>query len=46
MKGHSLWDAHPRVYLPIEQRGFFICPYCGVKYILENFDRKCKNRKN
>jgi uncharacterized Zn-finger protein len=22
-----LWDAHPRVYLPIEETGFIVCPY-------------------
>ena len=30
-----LWDAHPRVYLPIEAEGEVICPYCGTKYLLE-----------
>jgi len=30
-----LWDAHPKVYLPIEKTGKFTCPYCGANYILE-----------
>ncbi len=30
-----VWDAHPRVYLPIEELGQVHCPYCGAKYILE-----------
>ncbi len=32
----TLWDHHPRVYLPIEQTGYAICPYCGTEYILKN----------
>ena len=30
-----VWDAHPRVYLPIEQEGRVVCPYCDAEYILE-----------
>ena len=30
----TLWNAHPKVYLPIEQSGQEICPYCGTKFIL------------
>lgn len=30
-----VWDAHPRVYLPIEDTGKEICPYCGAQYILK-----------
>lgn len=33
-----LWDAHPRVYLPIEVTGKEKCPYCGTEYILKDFD--------
>ena len=32
----SLWDAHPRVYLPIEQNGKAICPYCSTVYELRD----------
>jgi len=32
-----LWNAHPRVYLPIEQTGEATCPYCGAHYVLKNF---------
>ncbi|MGD9787359.1 MAG: zinc-finger domain-containing protein [Sulfuricellaceae bacterium] len=28
----SLWNAHPRVFLPIEQTGQALCPYCGTLY--------------
>lgn len=30
----SLWNTHPRVYLPIEATGKAVCPYCGTKYEL------------
>lgn len=30
-----LWDAHPRVYLPIEQTGFAECPYCDAEFHLK-----------
>jgi len=30
MPGMSLWNSHPRVYLPIEQTGQAKCPYCGA----------------
>jgi len=31
----SLWNSHPRVYLPIETTGHARCPYCGAEYILK-----------
>lgn len=30
----KLWNAHPRVYLPIEATGEASCPYCGAHYRL------------
>ncbi len=30
----SLWNSHPRVYLPIEETGEAKCPYCGAEYSL------------
>ena len=30
-----LWNAHPKVYLPIEKTGEEICPYCSAKFILK-----------
>jgi len=30
----SLWNAHPRVYLPIEKTGHEKCPYCGAEFRL------------
>ncbi len=29
-----LWNAHPRVYLPIQASGEALCPYCGTRYVL------------
>jgi uncharacterized Zn-finger protein len=30
----SLWNSHPRVYLPIEATGSAKCPYCGAEFSL------------
>ncbi len=30
----SLWNSHPRVYLPIETTGAAKCPYCGAEFKL------------
>ena len=30
-----VWDAHPRVYFPIAEKGEYLCPYCGAEYILK-----------
>ena len=32
----SLWNSHPRVYIPIEDAadGRMICPYCSTEYVL------------
>lgn len=35
-----IWDAHPRVYLPIEETGKAECPYCGAEYFLTDFEPK------
>lgn len=32
-----VWDGHPRVYLPIEETGKVLCPYCGTEYVLKDF---------
>lgn len=34
MPGMSLWNSHPKVYLPIEKTGTAKCPYCGADYSL------------
>ena len=39
MPSMLLWNAHPRVFLPIEQTGESLCPYCGTRYRLAGVDR-------
>jgi len=34
LPGTSLWNSHPRVFLPIEETGKARCPYCGAEYLL------------
>jgi uncharacterized Zn-finger protein len=35
MPSMSLWNSHPRVYLPIEPTGFAKCPYCSAEFVLK-----------
>ena len=30
----SLWNSHPKVYLPIEKTGKVVCPYCSAEFVL------------
>ena len=30
----SKWNSHPKVFIPVEDTGEAICPYCGTKYHL------------
>ena len=34
MPAMSLWNSHPKVYLPIEETGSAMCPYCSASYTL------------
>ena len=36
MPSMMLWNAHPRVFLPIEKSGTELCPYCGTRYTLKS----------
>ncbi len=36
MPDADLWSSHPRVYLPIEDTGQELCPYCGTLYVLRD----------
>ena len=38
MPNMRLWDAHPRVFLPIEETGHVVCPYCDAEYSLKTAD--------
>ena len=31
----TLWNGHPRVYLPLHERKECKCPYCGTVYVRE-----------
>jgi uncharacterized Zn-finger protein len=35
MPDMRLWDAHPRVFLPIDKTGHVVCPYCDAEYFLK-----------
>ncbi len=28
----SLWNGHPRVYIPVDETGEARCPYCSTLY--------------
>jgi uncharacterized Zn-finger protein len=30
-----IWDAHPRVYLKLDENHHIHCPYCGTEFILQ-----------
>lgn len=32
----ELWNAHPKVYLPIEKTGQEVCPYCSTSFVLQD----------
>ena len=32
----AVWNSHPRVYLPIEDTGSALCPYCGALFVLKD----------
>lgn len=34
MEDMTLWNSHPRVYIPME-KGSGKCPYCGTEYTLK-----------
>lgn len=39
MPDMEIWNAHPRVYLPIEKTGQARCPYCEAEFFLAD---QCK----
>jgi uncharacterized Zn-finger protein len=34
MPGMQLWNSHPRVFIPIEETGEGMCPYCSATFKL------------
>ena len=38
LPGDAIWNAHPRVFLPVEETGEALCPYCGTLYKLQAGD--------
>lgn len=42
MGDETMWNAHPRVFLPIEESGYSKCPYCGTEYVLKNWKPRSK----
>ena len=35
LEGASLWNSHPRVYIPVQENGGEArCPYCGTLFKL------------
>lgn len=36
MPGMSVWNSHPRVYLPVKSQGRATCPYCGAEFVLKD----------
>jgi uncharacterized Zn-finger protein len=34
LPGTTLWNSHPRVFLPIDTTGKAKCPYCGAEFVL------------
>lgn len=34
MPDMAVWNSHPRVYLPVEETGEAMCPYCGATFHL------------
>lgn len=36
MDGMSLWNSHPKVFLPLDDSGKAKCPYCGAEYTLKD----------
>ena len=36
MPDATLWNSHPRVYIPLDQIDAYVCPYCGTEYVLKD----------
>ncbi len=38
MDGMEIWDAHPKIFLPIMKTGKATCSYCNAEFIVTDFD--------
>lgn len=38
MEDMPVWNAHPKVFLPIMKTGKATCPYCDAEFILTDFN--------
>ena len=36
----TLWNSHPRVYLPLEEKGRARCPYCSAEFVLTDWEEE------
>ena len=36
MPDMQIWNAHPRVYLALNDNNEAVCPYCGTVYVLKD----------
>lgn len=34
----TVWNAHPRVYIPVHRSGREMCEYCGAEFVLRDPD--------
>lgn len=32
----AVWNAHPRVYIPVHRSGREMCEYCGAEFVLRD----------
>lgn len=46
MPADSLWNGHPRVFLPIQEKGEALCPYCGTHYTLRGWTSQSGNKSH
>ena len=35
MDSMRVWDSHPKVFLPIEETGKVVCPYCDAEFVMK-----------
>jgi uncharacterized Zn-finger protein len=35
LPGTTLWNSHPRVYIPVEDTGQARCGYCGTEFVIK-----------